>query len=122
MPLIDEEDLSVKAEQRARFRLNHVGTKLNDAEVKDLESLAKRRNLTQGELIRQLILDEINRDSREESVSTELTEIVAVRLLITNLLKPFLLGKTLTPEAIETIFAEVTSRKRSVALKAQKES
>ena len=57
--------LSVQVAERAGYRVNHVGTKLNEQEVRDLNTLAKQRNRTQGELIRRLIPDELARDSVE---------------------------------------------------------
>ncbi len=38
---------------------DHVGAKLNEAELRDFEALAAKRNQTQAELIRGLILREI---------------------------------------------------------------
>jgi len=35
----DPEDLAAQAAKRAEFRLHHVGTKLNEREVRELEEL-----------------------------------------------------------------------------------
>ena len=59
MALLDEKNLAAEAARRARFRVHHVGTKLNEAEVRELEALATKRSQTHAELIRGLILREI---------------------------------------------------------------
>ena len=51
MALLDEKNLAGEAAKRARFRVQHVGTKLNQAELHELEALAAKRKQTQGELI-----------------------------------------------------------------------
>jgi hypothetical protein len=47
-----------------RFRVHHVGTKLNEAEVRELEALATKHSQTHAELIRGLILRESNKAKR----------------------------------------------------------
>ncbi len=42
MALLDEKNLAAEAAKRARFRLYHVGTKLNQAELHALEVLGDR--------------------------------------------------------------------------------
>jgi len=69
MALLDEKNLAAEAAKRARFRVHHVGTKLNEAELHELEGLAAKRNETQAELIRGLILREIEQD--KDGASTQ---------------------------------------------------
>jgi len=52
MALLEEKNLAGEAARRARFRVHHVGTKLNEAEVRELEALATKRSQTHAELIR----------------------------------------------------------------------
>jgi hypothetical protein len=119
MPILGDEDMAARAAERAGYRVNHVGTKLNEQEVRDLDTLAKRRNQTQGELIRQLILDELARDSGEPAVSPELIEIIGLRLMLMNLLEPVATGQRMTPETYAGIIAEVKKHKRSLAVQTQ---
>ena len=58
----DREDLSAQAAKRANFRVHHVGTKLNDRERRELETLLVKRGQTQGKFIRDLILEALARD------------------------------------------------------------
>ena len=52
MALLNEKNLAGEAARRARFWVHHVGTKLNEAEVRELEALATKRSQTHAELIR----------------------------------------------------------------------
>ena len=63
MAMLDGKNLAAEASKRARFRVHHVGTKLNEAELHELEALAAKRKETQAELIRGLILHELARDA-----------------------------------------------------------
>ena len=63
MALLDETRLVAEKARQAKYRLHHVGTKLNEGELRAFEALALRRNQTQGELIRGLILEEQAREA-----------------------------------------------------------
>jgi len=72
------EQIAARVAKRAGFRLQHVGTKLNQGELRELEALLARRGQRQGEFIRGLILAEIERDRQGVRASAELEEITAV--------------------------------------------
>ena len=76
MALLDEKNLAAEAAKRARFRVHHVGTKLNEAELHELEGLAAKGNETQAELIRGLILREIKQDKTGLRPSAEMVEML----------------------------------------------
>jgi hypothetical protein len=113
--ILDEKNLAAEAAKRATYRVHHVGTKLNEAEISKLEGLTEKRNQTQGELIRELILAEIARDAAGVRASAELTEITGVRLLLINLLKPVATGQPMTEKVFDGIVAEAKKRKAGVA-------
>jgi hypothetical protein len=100
MPLLTDETLAEKAEQRAAFRLTNVSSKLSQSEAGRLDALARRRGQQRGEFIRSLILAE---------------------LILMNVLKPIANGQKLTPEVFDGIMAEVKKRKRTVAIEAQQD-
>jgi hypothetical protein len=116
MGLLDEKNLAAEAAKRARFRLHHVGTKLNQTELRELEELAAKRKQTQAELIRGLVLREIERDKRGLRPSAEMVEITACRLLVVNLLGPLLKGQVVTSEVFDGIVDMVKRQKVRVAL------
>jgi Ribbon-helix-helix protein, copG family len=120
MGLLDDQELAVRVKERSGFRINHVGTKLNEQELRDLESLVRKRGTSQGELIRQLILRELRQDAGNTTVSVELTETIGLRLMLTNVLKPIATGQKITPEVFDAIMAEVRKTKREVAVEAQR--
>lgn len=48
----EAERMAALTAKRAGFRLQHVGTKLNQGELRELEALLARRGKRQGEFIR----------------------------------------------------------------------
>jgi hypothetical protein len=116
MALLYERNLAVEAAKRARFRVHHVGTKLNDAELHELEVLAAKRKQTQAELIRGLVLREIEQDQTGLRPSPEMVEITACRLLLVNLLGPLAKGQAMTSEVFDGIVDLVKKQKARVAL------
>jgi hypothetical protein len=122
MPILDEMDLAAKAEQRSQYRLKTVATKLSSRELRDLEALAARREQTPAGLIRQLILGELAKDGEPPSADPLLSEIIGVRLLLVNLLKPHAAGeKPLTLERFEAMLSEIQKVKKQLALKVQEQ-
>ncbi len=117
MSFFNDEQLTAQAKAKASYRLIGVTTKLSPREVEDIERLARKHGLQRGEFIRQLILDELACDSGDPPVSPELVEIIGLRLMLTNLLKPLTTGQKITPEVFDGIIAEVKKHKRSLAIK-----
>jgi CRISPR/Cas system-associated protein Csm6 len=115
MALLDEKNLAAEAAKRARFRVHHVGTKLNETELRQLEVLAAKRKQTQAELIRGLVLREIEQDQTGLRPSAEMVEITACRLLVVNLLAPLLKGQVVTSEVFDGIVDMVKRQKVRVA-------
>jgi len=121
MPLLSEDQLTEEAMKRASFRLVGVTTKLSPHEVADVERLAKKRGQPRGELIRQLILTELRRSDIPPTASPELSEIVGIRLMLTNLLKPLTTGLKITPEVFDGIMVEVKKRKTALAVETKQD-
>jgi hypothetical protein len=115
MSLLSDDDIAEAAQRREVFRESSVSTRLTRKETRNLDALAKSRGVQRGELIRKLIHDELARDAGTSTASTELTEIMGIRLMLTNLFRPLATGQKLTPEAFDNMVAEVKRRKRSVA-------
>jgi hypothetical protein len=121
MAKADKEDLAAQAAKRAEFRLHHVGTKLNERELRSLDGLLAKRGQTQGEFIRGLILAEIERDGQGVRASAELVEIAAVRLLLVNLMKPVATGEPLSMKTFDSFLTETKKHKVEVAEKLAQE-
>ena len=114
MALLDEKRLRIAQEKREKFRVLHVGTKLSAEEHRAFEDLLFKRNQRQAELIRDLILAEIEREKNGIQPSYEQTEVTACRLILVNLLKPIVTGKRTTEEAFDRLIDEIGSKKRSI--------
>jgi hypothetical protein len=119
MALLNEANLVAERARAAKHRTNHVGTKLNEGELQEFEALVERRRQTPSELIRGLVLREIEQDKQpapELRPSVELEEITALRLLVINVLPKLAVGETMTLETYQKIEAEVKNRKSSRGL------
>lgn len=115
MSLLNDETIAEAAQRREAFRESSVSTRLTRKETRNLDALAKSRGVQRGELIRQLIRDELAAGAGSSTASMELTEIMGIRLMLTNLFRPLATGQKLTPEAFDNMIAEIKKRKRSVA-------
>ncbi|HEY1214982.1 MAG TPA: hypothetical protein VGE93_15230 [Bryobacteraceae bacterium] len=111
MALLNESNLLAMTARAAKFRTNHVGTKLNEAELREFEALAERRKQPPSELIRGLVLREIEADKQPPRPSVELEEITSLRLLMLNILPKMLLGETMTLEQYRELEETVKKRK-----------
>lgn len=124
MAILDEANLLAERARHAKFRTNHVGTKLNEAELREFEALAEKRQQTPSELICGLVLREIAQDKEpapELRPSVELEEITALRLLLINVLPKLAVGETMTKEVYSAIEIEVKNRKSNRGLELLKE-
>lgn len=118
MPLLDEEQLVDKANKRSGFRLKTAGTKLNAEELAALEKHCRDKHTTPGEFIRELILTALASGGDEEpGGDSSLTEILGVRLLLVNVLRPLAAGQKLTPEAFDKLLDEISTAKHELAEK-----
>jgi hypothetical protein len=115
--LVNDDSIADRARKLESLRMTNVSSRLTRRETDHLDELAKKHRLQRGEFIRQLILDELARDSGDPPVSVELVEIIGVRLMLTNLLKPLTTGQKITPEVFDGIIGEVKKHKRSLAIK-----
>jgi hypothetical protein len=96
-------------------RIHSVGTRLNPDENAELETLAAGRHVTPGELLRTLVKEETQRVSHIQEPSLELVEIIGLRLMLTNLLKPLAYGKTHTKEEVDVLTNTIRERKKPLA-------
>jgi hypothetical protein len=115
MALVEDEEITERAEERAGFRVITAGTKLNRVEFDALEQHCRTRGTNQGELIRSLILRELERPSAPPAASPELVEIIGLRLMLTNLLRPLSQAQPITQERFDAIMTEVRRSKADIA-------
>ncbi len=115
MDLEQEQRGIINAPDDPLKRIHSVGTRLNPEENAELEALASARHVTPGELLRTLMKEETQRISQTQKPSRELVEIVGLRLMLTNFLKPLAHGKTQTKEEIDLLTATIRDRKKPLA-------
>ena len=120
---MDEKDIAARQLERSAYRLNTVATKIAGQELVKLKGLAARRRQSTSDLIRELILAELERDSGTSKVDPILSEIVGVRLLLVNLLRPQSTGQApYSTLGFEALLDQIKQVKRQVALDIQRDS
>jgi hypothetical protein len=93
-------------------RNQSLNTKLTRTEFAAVEVAAAAHGSALGEWVREVILREI-RDGSPADPS--LAEILGVRLLLVNVLRPLAAGQTLTPEAFDKLLDEISEAKHALA-------
>ena len=97
---------------RALNRVFPVTAKLTKEELGRVTEFARSQGLARGEWIRDVIL----REMRSELASDpSLAEILGVRLLLVNVLRPLAAGQKLTPEAFDKLLDEISEAKHVLA-------
>src|ERR1700692_1597314 len=95
-------------------RIFPVTAKLTKEELTRATEFARSQGLARGEWIR----DGIRREMRGASFGDpSLAEILGVRLLLVNVLRPLAAGQRLTPEAFDKLLDEISNTKHQLASK-----
>ena len=95
------------------LRTKSIGFKVSEEEYAQLETVGR----TLGEWCREVIL-------RAGSASDDpaLAEIVGVRLLLVNVLRPLAAGEKLAPEAFDKMLDQISEVKHELAAKLQQQA
>jgi hypothetical protein len=93
-------------------RIFPVTAKLTKEERGRVTEFARLRGLARGEWIRDVILREMRGGS---SSDPSLAEILGVRLLLVNVLRPLAAGQKLAPEAFDKLLDEISDAKHQLA-------
>ena len=92
-------------------RSRSLGTKLTLKEERELVRAAEAEGKTASEWAREVLL----REARRADGDAVLIEVIATRMLLVNLLKPLVMGKTVSQEWITEAMAAVRREKRKAA-------
>ena len=112
MPILKATAHAISDSDGALNRVFPVTAKLTKEELGKVTEFARSQGLARGEWIRDVILKEM----REASASDpSLAEILGVRLLLVNVLRPLAAGQTLTPEAFDKLLDEISEAKHQLA-------
>jgi len=112
MPLLAQHNDSQRTQRKTLFRNSTVCLKLTQQEVQLLDQIATAKGMARSEWMRDVILRELRGDS---ATDPSLAEILGVRLLLVNVLRPVAAGQRLTPEAFDKLLDEISEAKHSLA-------
>ena len=93
-------------------RVFPVTAKLTKDELGRVTEFARSQGLARGEWIRDVILKEMRNGPGSDP---SLAEILGVRLLLVNVLRPLAAGQKLTPEAFDKLLDEISEAKHALA-------
>ena len=99
---------------RTLNRVFPVTVKLTKEELGRVTDFARSQGLARGEWIRNVILREA---AEGPTAEPELAEILGVRLLLVNVLRPLASGQLLAPEAFDKLLDEIGDTKYKLAEK-----
>ena len=93
-------------------RNQSLNTKLTPAEFAAVEVAAAAQGCALGEWVRDVILRQVRGGSASDP---SLAEILGVRLLLVNVLRPLAAGQRLAPEAFDKLLDEIAEVKHQLA-------
>jgi hypothetical protein len=114
MPILKATARGISDSERALNRVFPVTAKLTKEELGKVTEFAKSQGLARGEWIRDVILTELHKGSASDPT---LAEILGVRLLLVNVLRPLAAGQRLTLEAFDRLLDEISEAKHALAAK-----
>src|SRR5271154_4104063 len=103
------------------LRTKSIGFKVSEEEYGQLETAAQADGRTLGEWCREGILREGSASDAERH-DPALAEIVGVRLLLVNVLRPLAAGEKLAPEAFDKMLDQISEVKHELAAKLQQQA
>ena len=112
MPLLAQHNDSQRTQRKTVFRNTTVCLKLTQQEVQLLDQIASAKGMARSEWMRDVILREMRGDSARDPY---LAEILGVRLLLVNVLRPLAAGQKLTLEAFDKLLDEISDAKHQLA-------
>ena len=112
MPLLAQHNDSQRTRRKTVFRNSTVCLKLTEQEVQLLDQMATAKGMARSEWMRDVILRELRGNSTNDP---SLAEILGVRLLLVNVLRPLAAGQRLTPEAFDKLLDEISEAKHALA-------
>jgi hypothetical protein len=112
MALLAQHNDSQGTQRKTVFRNATVCLKLTQQEVQLLDQIATAKGMARSEWMRDVILRELRGDSGNDP---SLAEILGVRLLLVNVLRPLAAGQRLTPEAFDKLLDAISEAKHVLA-------
>ena len=114
MPILKATARAISDSDQTLNRVFPVTAKLTKEELDRVTDFARSQGLARGEWIRDVILRELRGGL---VCDPSLAEILGVRLLLVNVLRPLAAGQRLTPEAFDKLLDEISEAKHALAAK-----
>lgn len=114
MALLDTETATISEADRTANRVCPVTVKLTQEEHRAVTEHAEELGQARSEWMRDVILRELR---SEPTSDPSLAEILGVRLLLVNVLRPLVAGQRLSSEAFDKLLDEISSAKHELASK-----
>ena len=112
MAILKAESAKKATGSREARRVYPVTAKLTKEERDSITKFAESQSLARGQWIRDVILAQLQNASRNNAA---LAEILGVRLLLVNVLRPLAAGQKLTPETFDKLLDEIGTAKYELA-------
>jgi hypothetical protein len=112
--LIDPAAKTKPKVDRETLRVYPVTAKLTKSERKAITDFARTQGFARGQWIREVLLRETTSGLRTD---VSLAEVLGVRLLLVNVLRPLASGQKLSPEAFDKLLDEISKAKHELASK-----
>jgi len=112
LPNHSETDRKKGSVRGRESRNQSLNTKLTPTEFAAVEVEAAANGCALGEWVRDVILQKVRGGS---ACDPSLAEILGVRLLLVNVLRPLAAGQRLTPEAFDKLLDEISEAKHQLA-------
>ena len=102
-------------EKREALRVFPVTVKLTEEERKAISERAKAGGVARGQWMRDVLLAELRRDTERHDVV--LPEVLGVRLLLVNVLRPLAAGQQVSLETFDRLLEQISRAKHELAAK-----
>ena len=112
MSLVGTDKNPKKTGSKTVFRNTTRCLKLTEPEARLLDEVATAKGVARSEWMREVILRELR---ATPATSSSLVEILGVRLLLVNVLRPLAAGQRVAPEAFDKLLDEIGSAKHELA-------
>jgi hypothetical protein len=97
---------------REALRIFPVTAKLTKRERKAITDFAQSQGMARGQWIRDVVLSALRSQPANDIA---LAEMLGVRLLLVNVLRPLAAGQRVTPEAFDKLLDEISAAKHELA-------
>ena len=112
MALLKAKPEAISEIDHASHRVFPVTAKLTKEERERVTEFARSQGLARGSWIRDVILREVTGASASDP---SLAEILGVRLLLVNVLRPLAAGQRLPPETFDKLLDQISEAKHQLA-------